>query len=97
MYESFMIIGEWATANFTEKPNEKTRITSNDIFGLKGSATREEGSRLVRDSHEENNMEEAVAIEKREQTPPKAVKVASLVTTGATLIETLEQKEEAEL
>jgi hypothetical protein len=89
--ESSNVVAEYAFAGVEKTKADKTRITAKTMFGLKGSATREEGRRLARERHEQNQAEKAgKAARKEDAKLKKALEVAAGVTRGAELLRELE-------
>lgn len=80
-------------ASSAERPRtDKSRITAKTMFGLKGSATGEEGRRMARARNEEQQAEKAEKAKRKEAfMQKKALDVAALVTKGAELLLALER------
>jgi len=86
------VITEWLQENAAEKL-ERTRITSKNLHNLMGSSTGAEGLRLMMERTAEGNDKEAAAGDKRGQNKQKkTIEVAALVTRGAAILKTLEQR-----
>ena len=91
LMEAGKIVNEWVAAGAQNPKPEKTRITAKTMFGLKGSATGEEGRKMAKERNEQNQTEKMSKAEKEVAKQKKAVEVAALVTKGAGLLLSLEQ------
>jgi hypothetical protein len=92
MFDYSKAITEWLQENAAEKL-ERTRITSKNLHNLMGSSTGAEGLRLMMERTAEGNDKEAAAGDKRGQNKQKkTIEVAALVTRGAAILKTLEQR-----
>ncbi len=88
--ESSNVVADYASARAEKPKADKTRITAKSMFGLKGSATREEGRSLARERHEQNQAEKTGKSAKEDAKMKKALEVAAGVTRGAKLLRELE-------
>ena len=81
-------------ASSAERPKtNKSRITAKIMFGLKGSATREEDRRLARAMNEEQQDKKVEKSSRRMEVSmqKKAIEVVALVTKGAELLQAMER------
>ena len=86
--ESSKVVAEYAPARVEKPKAGKTRITTTTMFGLQGSATGEEGSRLARARHEENHTEKVGKVARKEDGKlENALEVVVGVTKGARELE----------
>ena len=92
LQEASKVVAEWV-ASIPQKKPSSTRITAKTLFGLKGSATGEEGRAMARKKADEAQAEKMSKAAKQEQAKQKkALEVAALVTKGAHLLQVLEEK-----
>jgi hypothetical protein len=92
LQESSDIVADFLAANAEKPKADKSRITAKTMFGLKGSATGEEGRRMAQLRNEEIMAEKAGKAERKEITKQKkATEVAALVTRGADILRALER------
>ena len=80
-------------ASSAERPKtDKSIIMAKTMFGLKGSATREEGIRLARARNEEQQDENAEKSRKKDMSMQKnLLELAALMTKGVELLQALER------
>ncbi len=74
------------------------RITSRDIFGLVGSATREETLAILKAKNDKKEAAAAAAATKKDETKEKRAKdITAFVTIGSEILRRLEQRGPDEL
>ena len=83
---------QWMDTAAPDPKPDKMRITACTMYGLKGSATGDEGRKMAKDRHEANMAEKSAKADRKEQkAEKKAAEVAALVTRGAAVLKELSQ------